>query len=345
MKLHMTSLILSLMLMLAAALSHLCVPCNAMLSNFGFVEVASVQVNCTSAEESVYSLVIAQPQNSSLVHFPSGIDMNNQSLANLTWIILVFASNSSTLIYQFNTTDAATAETIADGETPSIGITFQTAFNWSSTVDGGGNTNVTYSGLGKQNLTQYTEGVMSQCLASDLGGFSLTFLPMSQEPNASATVLAMKNSGSFNWTYSMGTYYTTSFSTGAGDHLVDVLSLLKVDSIAPSPYASFGGSYISSIVLDIVSNTTESFISCEPADTPDLLLRGWHIVTPLPPAVLVASLSFGNNSSPISLLTFTFGGTVVPEFTASTLLATLALALSTIVVVPLIERNKPSRKF
>jgi len=286
---------------------------NAAVVSMVFWESATVNINCTSSHVIIISTVSSI--NASLVHFPSGVDMSKANLVNITMLLLTFTNNASTLMYQFNNTQGSSARAIADEETVTLASAFETTFAWESTEESSGKANVTYSGPGKQNLTQFTEYLAAQCLASDLGGFSLTFLPFSHESDALTAVAAAKSSGELNWMYEMAASYTTSIVTGSGNHFIDVLGLLKLDSVAPSPYASFGGYYQSSIALIVTSDTTVSFVSCQPANTSNLLQRGWYIYPSVPPpARLGASFSFGNDASSVSPLTFTFGGIVISEF-------------------------------
>lgn len=316
------------------------VPCvhpftvDAAVASMVFWESASVSINCTSSSVIVISMV--NSVNASLVHFPSGVDMSSANLVNVTMLLLTFTSKTSTLMYQFNNTQGSSARVIADAENVTLTTAFQTTFTWNSTKESSGKANVTYNGPGKQNLTQYTGYLMAHCLASDLGGFSLTFLPFSHGSNAQIAVAAAKNSGGFNWTYEMAASHTTNIATGSGDHFIDVLALLKLDSVAPSPYASYEGYYQSSVALIVRSNTTLPFVSCQPARIYNLLQRGWYIYPTAPPRVLLgASFSFGNSPASVSPLTFTFSGIVIPEFPQMLLIVFLMM---TIAVMQLTKR-------
>jgi hypothetical protein len=297
-----------------------------------FWEFASVTINCTDSRMIVVCGVYST--NGSLVHFPSGVNLNNADLANVTVLWLAFADNASTLTYQFNNTEGSAARAVTDVETPGLSSAFQTAFAWNSTNASNGIANVTYTAPGKQNLTQHAEYLISQCLASGLGGFSPTLLPFSSQPEATIQVLAMKNSGTLNWTWGVGAGYSTNVATGSGDHLIDLLSLLGRNSIAPSPYSSVGGYYESSVDVLVVSNTSESFVSCQPTKTNNVVQRGWYVYpSPTSPVILEASFSFGNDASSVSPLTFTFAGAVTSEFPevlpTVLLMATVTTALLT----------------
>ncbi|MGQ9506579.1 MAG: hypothetical protein ACUVTB_01810 [Candidatus Bathycorpusculaceae bacterium] len=295
------------------------------------MENVAISVNCTDAQLHITSMVTSI--GDLLVHFPTGVDMNDPDLENATIISAVFSTDGSFLGYLFNNTDPTTATTIANSITSSMSTAFNTVFTYLSTGTYETFTNVTYTGLGKTNLRSYTEWLMTECLASDIGGFSLTFPPMSMAPHAVVVVSAMKDSGGFDWTYSMMVGYYTSITPGSGNHTIDVLYLLNVESLAPSSYASeVETDYTSMVSLTIYSNQTINYVSCEPGiASPPEQLRGWYIIIPSG-TYLTAYFSFGNAPSPVSPLTFTFSGLVVPEFTTLALLAlfTLAAAIVTI---------------
>jgi hypothetical protein len=273
--------------------------------------------------------------NASLVHFPSEVDMSNPNLENVTMLLLTFANDTSKLMYQFNNTHGSNAKAVADIETSTLNTAFQTTFTWVSTQESSGNANVTYNGAGKQNLTQFTEYLSAHCLASDLGGFSLTFLPFSHESDALIAVGAAKNSGGFDWAYQMAITYTTGIAAGSGNHFVDVLALLKLGSVAPSSYSLYGGYYQSIIVLTVASETSGSFVSCQPARVYQTTQRGWLIYPPSPPFRVRGIFSFGSSISSVNILTLTFNAIVIPELPK---MLTTVFLLITIPVMLLAKR-------
>jgi hypothetical protein len=304
--------ILSFALVTAALGTHL-YPASAQVTvSYTYSEGATVVVNCTDSSVIVEAGVAST--DASLVHFPTGVNMTSPDLANVTMLTLTFANNASTLQYWI--TGHSNVTQIADMETPILASAFNTSFSSNSTNIGGllkasHPANVTYICAGKQNLTQYTGNLMAQCLASNVGGFSLAFLPLSLQPGATLVAGAEKVNGSLNWTWGMGVSYATNAITGSGDHTIDFLALLRMNSIAPSPYASFEGLYQSSISLLVFSNTTESFVSCQPGQV-TFLQRGWIIMPHAAPARLEATFTFWTDSSPVNTLTLTFGGIVIP---------------------------------
>jgi hypothetical protein len=280
-------------------------------------ENVMVVVNCTAGSVGTVSTVTSS--NASLVHFPSGVDLSNAGLTNVITIEVTFSTAQSYLIYLFNNTDAPTARSIADGFTTSISSAFSTSFVWFSTGTSDGSVNVTYTGLGKSYV--YVEWLVSQCLAADLEGFSLTFEPMSHKLGAYTAVAAMKDVGSFDWTDYMMTGYMTTITAGSDSHLVDVLDLLDVDSLAPSKYATAPEmGYSSQVMVTISSDSPVVYVASEPGTVTDPAQRGWFLY-PIPlPNTLMALFHFGSDPSPQSPLTLTFSGVVVPEFTTIPLL-------------------------
>jgi len=295
-------------------------------------EEVMVEVNCTEA--SVVTISTVTSSNDSLVHFPSGVNLSDAGLTNVTTIGVMFSTAQSMLMYLFNNTESATAKSIADGFLTSMSSAFSTSFVWLSTGSADGLVNVTYTAAGKSNLPLYVDDLISECLASDLEGFSLTFEPMSHEPGAYTAVAAMKDSGDFNWTCYMMTGYVTTIAAGSGNHLVDVLDLLDVGSLAPSPYSGeVEVGYSSTVIVMIASDSPVGYVSSEPGTTENPAERGWFIYPiPLPPWMLQAIFYFGSSPSPQSPLTLTFSGTVVPEFTTAALV-TLFLVTATVALV------------
>lgn len=317
---------------------------NAAVDDSEFAETINVFVNCTTALVSTQSMVMSD--DTSFVCFPAGIDLSQTELESATTIMLSFLRTQSLLVCVFENIAPNSARTIADSVKPSIETGFDTSFTWLSTGSSGNYVNVTYAGSGKTNLVGYTEWLMQRCLASDLSGFSLTFTTIAQEPNAFVSVSAFKESGGFDWTYSMIAGYSTNIPTGTGSHKIDILNLLNVDSLSPSSYALSGGAYSSMVMLTIYSDETVSYVSCEPGlMSPPLQLRGW-ISVPIPGTSLTTYFTFGNDPSPVNNLSYTFNGTVVPEFTALTLIVMLMLAATIVLITKKqTEKSKITRHF
>lgn len=299
-----------------------------------FMEGVNVSVNCTTAK--LYINCMVTSNDTSLVHFPPEIDMSRTELTNAVSVSLIFSRAISVLIYAFNNTDIGTARALADAVKASIEAGFDTSFTFNSTGTYDSYVNVTYIGSGKTDLTSYMDWLMDKCLISDLGGFSLTFIPMTSELNASILVSAVKESGSFDWMYSVGIGYSTNMQVGSGDHKIDFLDLLNVNSISPSPYALTQGFYTSVVMLAVVSNETVSYVSSEPGlISPPDQLKGWYIQsTDYSPVKLLAYFSFGDDPTPVDRLSLTFSGLIIPELAGlAPILLTLMMLIASFTII------------
>jgi len=157
---------------------------------------------------------------------------------------------------------------------------------------------------------------------------------MSNELGVYTGVAAMKDVGGFNWTCNMATAYTTAFTAGSGDHLIDVLDLLDVGSLAPSNYATEPEiGYSSLVTVMILSDSPIGFVSSEPENVTDPTERGWFL-SPIPlPNTIEAWFHFGSDPSPQSPLTLTFSGVVIPEFTTTALLVLFLVSPTVALIV------------
>jgi hypothetical protein len=294
-------------------------------------EAITIGVDCIHANLTCLDMISSN--NDTLIHFPSGVDMSNSQLENVTAIGLTFSTSASFLLFEFNNTDENTALATANSLVPSVATSFDTSFVMPSSGSSGTYVNVTYSGDGKNNLATYIDWLTPRCLKSDLAGFSSAFSAVGQEPNAIFSVLAEKESGGFLWTYMMMVGYSTPISTGTGSHTVDVLDALNVANLSPSPYAgevtmtpfaTMDTTYMSSITLTITASTAILFDSCQP----DLSVgnsRGWTYLN-IPSNMITAMFTYSNDSSPVSQLSFTFTGTVLPELSTLSLIIVLMTA-------------------
>lgn len=297
-----------------------------------YTEMVNIAVNCTTASVNVASVAISN--NTELVHFPAEMDMNATAWKNVTEVMVGFGVADSFLYYLFNNTSPDEAESLAKNMTLQFETAFSVTFTYNSTGTSNGYVNVTFTGTGVGNLTQFTEGLMLECLAQNLGGFTLTFIPMTNETDAHTGLGAFKDSGSFNWHYGMGVFYSTSIPTGTGVHTVDVLDLLNVESLEPSPNATMliglTKLYASIVILNIYSDGMISFVECKPAQVNDPFLKGWYLYPSIENRIS-AQFGFGNDPSPVSELWLSFSGEVIPEF--ATPAAMFALTLTTAVAV------------
>jgi len=289
-------------------------------------ESIMISVDCTNANVSCQNIIMSY--NETLVHFPSGVNLADPTLEDVIVITLTFSTSISILIFEFNNTDEGTAVSIANSKLASIETAFDTDFTFVSSGPSGTYVNVTYSGLGKSDLAIYANWLRPQCLKSDLEGFSSALAPMAQETNSIFSIFAEKESGTFDWGYSMMAAYFASIPTGSGSHTIDVLDLLNVGSLAPSPYAAMaGGGYASTVMLLITSSTPISYVSCQPGESVGGS-RGW-IYYSFIPTVITVMFTFANDPSPASSLSVTFSGIVIPEFASMVLVIAFMIASAT----------------
>jgi len=233
--------------------------------NIGLQEVVVAAVDCRNARANTTSIVMSR--NATLVHFPSNINMSDSNVVNVTMLGLSFSTGQSLLMYLFNNTDTVTARSKADAMNSTVGTAFQTSFLWHSTGASGTQTNVTYVGPGKANISKYTEQLMPDCLISGIGGFAATFPHMTKKTTASIGVSAIKNSGGLNWLYSMTAMYQTSIAPGSGNHIIYLLDLLNVSSLAPSQYSRPDEpNETPTVSLFITSDQTLTYVSCQPGE-------------------------------------------------------------------------------
>jgi hypothetical protein len=127
-----------------------------------------------------------------------------------------------------------------------------------------------------------------------------------------------------------------SIPLGLGSHTIDVLDLLGVSSLASSShsYDETKATYRAR-ALPIGSSNPVSFLSCEPHPilvSPTPSDKGWTIKETYP-TFLTAEFSFRNDPSTTAPLSFTFNGTVIPEFTSLMLILTFVLSIASSVIL------------
>ena len=295
------------------------------------MEIVNISVNCTTASVDVATVIFSN--DTSLIHFPEGANLNDPALINATGIAVGFAGNFSVLTFTFENVSASTAKSNADAVKSSIESAFGVSFTYNSTKTHDSYVDVVYMGEGQSDLVSYTEWLMDQCLNSTIGGFSSTFPEMASEPNAMVNVISEKNAGNFNWTYGMVVHYIASILTDGGSHTIDVLDLLNVESLSPSQYALVEDlGYFSMVNVYVNSNETITFEECVPSRVTYPMARGWYIPSNSG-LTLTGTFHFGNDPTAVEELTFTFGGVVVPEINSTfPLITLLAIAMLAIIL-------------
>lgn len=287
-----------------------------------FVEMVMITVDCQSA--SVLTMLNIHSENDTLIRFPSPVDLNDTNLEDAVIVGVMSSADSSLLTYQFEGISETQAETNAAAITPSIMSAVDVSFEHESTDTVGAEVHVNYTGPGQSDMPSFVSSMVSECVGAEVDGFSDAILSLATQTTASALMLsAYKESGGFNWSIGIGAMCSSMIPTGSGPHTINVLTLLGVSSLTPSPLSfSTALGFYQSIVLLTISDTALSFDSCEPDETTDPSQRGWmHMF----PTTGLATFYFGNDPSPVAPLTFTFGGIVIPEFTPLATMITLAL--------------------
>lgn len=270
-------------------------------------EGISIDLDCATGALDIKCLVSSYI--STLVHYPSEVDMLDSHLLKCMSSVVIFNGTGSSLIYTFNDTSPEDARAYADALAPSMNSAFGLTFDWQYTSSTPFVV-VCYCGPGIPDMVLFTDNLRSKCLKSDIGGFSNVFVSMvAKSPQSTVHLEAHKSSGSFQWMYNFEAEYMADMPPSEDSHTVDVLDLLGVSELAPSPYCAVEGVYESVLSVTIDSPWNVTYISCQPfeAITPG---KGWYIFEGW------YSFDFYNDPSPVGSLSITFGGKVVPEFTS-----------------------------
>lgn len=306
------------------------------------------EVYCGSATVEVAEFSVLT-DNYTLIHFPSEADMSDSHLENATAVYVMGSTIGTFLGYTFENVTLEEARANADAVTPSMSAAFDVSFTWFSNYTYDSAVQILYNATGQSNLTSFAEWLTSTCVAEDVDGFSnvlpslVTQLWASPEnrPNLMVFVFAGKEAGSFNWLmngigFPSGGRPYLSIPPGSNSHTIDVLSLLGVSALSPSPYSFYtiGETEfsMSQIDLDITSEGLISFAYCEPPLAPTPGEKGWSLIETYPDYIH-AMFGFGDDPSPVTQLSITFTGTVIPEFTPLTTLLTLMLAAASILAL------------
>lgn len=307
--------------------------------SYDFMEQVLVMVNCSEA--TLTTVISLMTSNETFVHYPSGVNMMDSHFELCETVAVSVTPMGSTLVYIFDIADTTTARGHADAMTPSINAAFGLSFSFLSATPTNGGTNVTYIASGIANvLSYYTTTLKPLCLKSDLAGFS-NAIPnlLNVQPSKSyAGISAYKTSGDYDWQYIFfAGYFEMQIPTGLG-YTINVLNLMGATSLTPSFYAYTGACYMSIVPVVVEPETTVSFVSCNPANVLlQYVTRGWYVVPENPfIQTLNAIFYFGNDATPVTVLTLTFSGLIVPEFSSLTLI--IAMIVYTIGVVAFKKR-------
>jgi hypothetical protein len=283
-----------------------------------------IKISADSGTVEVSSSEYYFPVNdTSPVHTPSGVNVTNMNQSDVKDVTLTFSTSNSTIVVWALNTNAA--RTIGDAWGTMLSTGFQTSFvyDYGPIYDF-----VNYKAAGKSNLAQYMQSLLSWCSVADLNGFSSTLVQIAGKPGAYITVEITPSSNN-DWSFKIKSVYDTTMPTGSGAHTIDVLSLLGVTSLAPSAYSGYYDStylatvYLASVDVSIISSQTVGYASSQPAGlstvepSPGVLApRGWHDYGGAGP-----DFEFENDSSAANQLSYTFNGSVVPEFSPSAIVS------------------------
>jgi hypothetical protein len=296
------------------------------------VENIVASLDCDTATFSLACSISSA--NISLVHFPSPVDMNNAHLKNCTSINVVFTPSRSVLTFQFNDTSTSSARADADAMISSMNAAFDLTFTHNSTI-----TNpsplyavVIYTADGKSDMQTFLTNLKTDCIDSSVDGFSDVLSTIFTHAENKTILLTATNTSS-TWYNMLMAEYGTTFPLGSGEHTVDILYYLGTSSLRPSDYANVSGYYLSTVMLTINSSSTVTFVRCQPENvTMPIYSTGWYVPEKGPANQISGTMYFGNNPNIGEVITFTFQGTVIPEFTALTSTLTIAL-ISTILLL------------
>ncbi len=95
-----------------------------------YIEYITISVDCTRGRLNLACTL--QSSNSTLIHYPSPVDLSDIHLVNCTSIIATFSKTDSTLLFQFNDTSEAVAKDNADAVISSMNTAFDLTFTYNS---------------------------------------------------------------------------------------------------------------------------------------------------------------------------------------------------------------------
>jgi hypothetical protein len=280
----------------------------------------------------------------SLVHFPSPVDMNDTSLKNCTVISVVFTTEESILTFHFNDTSESNARANADAMIPSMNAAFDVTFAHNSTVTYPlpyPYVAVIYTAEGKSDMSTFLTSLKTECIGADAHGFS-EVLPTLFTHADNKTVMLIATNASSTWYNMLAAEYSTAFPLGSGQHTVNILYYLGTGSLQPSEYAKMGIYYTSFVSLTVESSDTVTFVSCQPDEvTMPTISAGWYVPEKGPGNQISGILYFGNNPAGYEVITFTFQGVVISEFTVLTSIIAIMLISAILLHLRRHQRIKP----
>lgn len=286
-----------------------------------FTEMVMIHADCSNA--SVTTLLSVSSDNPLLVHFPYLVwKYGEEYLENATLVSVMTSANRSVLTYEFENISEAEAEMNADAVTVWIDSYFGVSFTYESTWSNNSIVHVSYAGDGQSCMPCFVNAILSDCVDESVDGFSDAIPSLAAKTTTSYFGFSAVKENEGNWTIGVAAVCNSTILPGSNSHTIDVLALLGVSSLAPSLYSyNVTADYYESIVwLNLECDPPVTFVSCDPPEKQnftDPSERGWFDMWSF------YGFSFGNDSSPVETLTFTFSGTVIPEFEPSTIIITI----------------------
>lgn len=298
------------------------------------VETITASLDCDTATFSMACTIASE--NISLVHFPSPVNMNDAHLEFCSSISAIFTVDTSVLTFVFNETSESDARTNADAMIPLVNTAFSLTFTHNSTISyyvPYQYVVVTYVAEGKSDMQTFLTNLKTGCIDSSVDGFS-DVLPTIFTHAESETILLTATNTSSTWYNMLMAEYDTTFPQGSGEHTVNILYYLGTSSLRPSEYANVSGYYFSPVALTINSSSSITFVNCQPNEVSmPYYSTGWWVPNHGPANQITGTMYFGNNPNIGELVTFTFQGPVIPEFTTLTTILAITLMSTTLLLL------------
>ncbi len=303
-------------------------------------ETISVQIDCETAK--VYISCALLSGNFSILCFPEDFDLTDSNLANAISVVLSASEKGAGLVFIYTGISSSEAKSRADAMIPQANAAFDLTFSHFLTNTTGSMVQVHYVAEAPLNMKSYVGLLVSKCLAPGVEGFSEVIPKIAEYNNVTISLAVGRSMPSRPWEtveLSAGAIFDT--STGTGSHTFNILQLIGVNSLAPSPYAKVkpANYYFSIVHVSVDSSNPLSLEAYQPSlQSTNPTKRGW--IWNEKPNSLDGTFYFGSDSSPVNNLSFTFNGTIVPEIGNSTLL----VIMLTIITLLNLKNRKNSAK-
>ncbi len=298
-------------------------------------EYISISIYGEDAQIRIYCDLFSS--NLSILSFPEDFNLNDSNLANATSIRLSVSKNGGSLSFTYSGISIEEAKKRADAMISQANAAFNLSFNYYTSM------NVTedmvlveYIAEKQLNMKNYVISLISKCLAPETGGLSEVVPKIAELGDPNVDLMAEKWQGSPPiWQIELSTMTLIDIPTGTGSHTIDILRLLGVSELAPSPYAKVEAEnyYSSSVEISISSPASLFLENYQPnLQSSNPTERGWKWIEY--PTVnytfLTGIFYFRNDGTPVNELTFTFNGTIIPEIMDAVFLVIILMITSII---------------